>query len=58
VSVRWPILFLGTIVVAVGCEQIQEPWVQNPDQLRAERTLSEQTAAALRERLAITQSDR
>jgi hypothetical protein len=46
------------LALAPGCSRIHEPWIQNPDQLKMERTRSPGLHEALRLRLAETQRDR
>lgn len=46
------------LALAAGCTQIQEPWVPNPDQLKAERSRPPELQQALRVRQAETQRDR
>jgi hypothetical protein len=46
------------LALAAGCSQIQEPWVQSPDQFKAERSRSPELVQALRVRQAETQRDR
>jgi len=49
------LLLFGAIA---GCETVQEPWVQSPDQWRKERARSSEIAEQLDHRLAYTQIDR
>ena len=55
-----PILLagLGQLILAAGCDRIQDPWLQYPDQLAQERTRPEQAAEGLRNRLLAVQTDR
>ena len=52
-------LALGLMLaLTAGCSQIHEPWVQSPDQFKAERSRSPELQQELRLRLAETQRDR
>lgn len=46
------------LVLAAGCERIQEPWVRGPAQLEQERFRSDQAQMELRHRLLGVQTDR
>ena len=54
---KWMALGL-VLALEAGCSQIHEPWLQNSDQLKIERSRTPELHQALRLRLAETQRDR
>jgi hypothetical protein len=46
------------LLLAAGCERIQEPWVRDQDQLERERSRSNRAQMDLRHRLLEVQTDR
>ncbi|NIR60362.1 MAG: hypothetical protein GWO02_13010 [Gammaproteobacteria bacterium] len=51
-------LALFLLAPASGCSRIHDPWVQSGDELKQERTRSEQTQEQLRHRVLAGQTDR
>jgi hypothetical protein len=49
---------LLAVMLAVGCNRIHEPWVQDNDRLLQERARSAEQMQALQHRLLAVQTDR
>jgi hypothetical protein len=52
------IAICGLLVLAAGCQRIQEPWVRGPDRLEQERARPAPVQAELRHRFLAVQTDR
>ena len=46
------------LLLGIGCDPIQEPWLRSPDQLEAERARPPEAQVALQHRLRAVQTDR